>query len=63
LITSAADAGDIGSWGTALTIGNYGGGGNYYHYGYMSIFMVYNVGLTAAQVSQNYNAIRGRYGI
>jgi hypothetical protein len=63
LITSAADAGDIGSWGTALTIGNYGGGGGYNHYGYMSIFMVYNIGLTSSQVTQNFNAIRGRYGI
>ena len=63
LIVSAADAGNIGSWGTALTIGNYGGGGSYCHQGKISNFKIYNRALSAAEVSQNFNALRGRYGI
>jgi hypothetical protein len=62
LINSAADAGNIGSWGTTLYIGRYGGGGGYEHQGSISNFLVYkNKGLTAAEVSQNYNALVGRY--
>jgi hypothetical protein len=61
LIVSAADSGNIGSWGTALTIGGYGGGG-INHQGNISNLLVYkNKGLTAAEVLQNYNALRGRY--
>jgi hypothetical protein len=62
LIISAADAGNIGSWGTTLTIGGYGGGAGYYTQGNISNFLVYkNKGLTAAEVSQNYNALKSRY--
>jgi hypothetical protein len=64
LIVSAADAGNIGSWGTALTIGNYGGGGSYCHQGNISNLLVYkNKGLTAAEIQQNFNSLRGRFGI
>ena len=64
LVVSAADSGNIGSWGTTLTIGNYGGGGSYCHQGSLSNILVYkNKGLTAAEVSQNFNALRGRFGI
>lgn len=64
LITSASDTGNIGSWGTALTIGNYGGGGSYNHQGRISGILVYkNRGLTASEVLQNFNATRTRYGI
>ena len=64
LIVSAADAGNIGSWGTALTIGNYGGGGSYCHQGNISNLLVYkNKGLTAAEIQQNFNATRSRYGL
>ena len=63
LVTSQADTGSIGSWGTALTLGNYGGGGAYFHYGYYGGISVYNAGLTADQVAQNFEALRGRYGI
>ena len=64
LTASAADTGNIGSWGTALTIGNYGGGGSYCHQGHISGILVYkNRGLTATEVIQNFNALRGRYGI
>lgn len=62
-ITSQADTGSIGSWGTSLTLGNYGGGGGYFHYGYYGGISVYSAGLTSDQVSQNFEALRGRYGI
>ena len=64
LIVSAADAGNIGSWGTTLYIGRYGGGGGYEHQGSISNFLVYkNKGLTAAEVSQNFNAQKSRFGL
>ena len=63
LVNSAADTGNIGSWGTTLNIGRYGGGGNI-HLGSISNLFVYKgIGLTAAQVLQNFNALRGRYGL
>ena len=64
LMISASDAGNIGSWGTALTIGNYGGGGAYTHQGKLSNILVYkNKGLSAQEIQQNFNALRGRYGL
>jgi hypothetical protein len=64
LITSAADSGNIGSWGTTFNIGRYGGGSGYEHQGILSSLLVYkDKGLTAAEVQQNFNATRGRYGI
>jgi hypothetical protein len=64
LITSGADAGNIGSWGTALTIGNYGGGGSYCHQGNISNLLVYkNKALSAAEIQQNFNSVRSRFGI
>ena len=63
LVNSAADTGNIGSWGTTLNIGRYGGGGNI-HLGSISNLFVYKgIGLTAAQVLQNFNALRGRFGL
>ena len=49
--------------GGSLYIGNYDGGGNYYFAGYLSAVHCYNVTLTADQVLQNYNALRGRFGL
>lgn len=64
LITSATDLGNIGSWGTTLTIGNYGGGSSYYLQGYLPNILVYkNKGLSALEVKRNFNATRSRYGI
>ena len=64
LITSGADSGNIGSWGTTFNIGRYGGGSGYEHQGRLSSLLVYkDKGLTAAEVLQNFNATRGRYGI
>lgn len=51
---------------SGMSIGAYGGnsGSNSYWYnGALSMCRVYNRALTAAEVSQNFNAIRGRYGI
>lgn len=39
------------------------GGPSRYYIGRMSSVIAYNRALTASEVSQNYNAIRGRYGI
>jgi hypothetical protein len=62
LINSGTDNGNIGSWGTALTIGNYGGGGGYRHQGKLSNILVYkNKGLTAQEVKQLYNATKNRF--
>ena len=46
----------------AAFIGIYGGGG-YPFNGRISNTTIYNRALTATEVSQNYNALRGRYGI
>lgn len=45
----------------AATITNLGDGS--YLAGRWSVFKVYNRALTAAEVTQNYNALRGRYGL
>jgi hypothetical protein len=42
---------------------NYLGGANGYFNGYVGAFKVYYSALTAAQVAQNYNALRSRYGL
>ena len=64
LITSGSDGGNIGSWGTTFNIGRYGGNLNYCLQGRISGILVYkNKGLTAAEVRQNFNALRGRYGV
>jgi hypothetical protein len=63
LITSGADAGNIGSWGTTLNIGRYGGGG-LVHQGNLSSLLVYKgKGLTPQEIQQNYNALKSRYGL
>lgn len=44
-------------------IGIYGGAGGYPYNGSLSICRVYNRVLTAAEVLQNFNATKSRYGI
>ena len=62
LITSSSgDTHNISS--TTLNIGRHGGGTGYEHDGRMSNFKIYNRALTQAEISQNFNALRGRYGI
>ena len=43
--------------------GGYTGGHDYFYNGDLSIAKVYNRVLTAAEVLQNFNALRGRYGV
>ena len=43
--------------------GSYLGGATGYFNGYIGSWRVYGVGLTSAQIQQNFNATRGRYGI
>ena len=62
LITSSSgDTHNISS--TTLYIGRYGGSTGYEHHGYISNFKIYNRALSAAEVKQNFNALRSRYGI
>lgn len=49
--------------GAYLTIGNQHPGGDEMFYGRVSIARIYSKALTATQVSQNFAAMRGRYGI
>ncbi len=65
-VNSDAQVGTIGTNSSGMSIGCYGGNSGSYSYFYngsISIVRVYNVVLTAAQVLQNFNANRGRYGI
>jgi hypothetical protein len=43
--------------------GGYSGSRGYYYDGSLSICRVYGRALTAAEITQNFNAIRGRYGV
>lgn len=47
-----------------LTLGNYGGGGNYFFNGYLSSLKIYKGrGLSATEIQQNFETSRDRYGI
>ena len=61
LTTSASDSHNYAA--QALNIGKWGGN-NYYWNGKISYVKIYKgKGLTATEVAQNFNALRGRYGI
>lgn len=65
-VNSNATTGTLSTNSNGMSIGAYGGtsGSNAYYYnGALSVCRVYNRVLTAAQVSQNFNALRGRYGV
>ena len=55
--------------GTYLSLGKYDGGGSYlggvinYFNGYVGAWRIYNRALSAAEVSQNFNSQRGKYGL
>jgi hypothetical protein len=49
-------------WSNGLKIGMYTGAG-YYYQGKIGSVKFYNRALTAAEVSQEFNALRGRYGL
>jgi hypothetical protein len=46
-----------------MWIGVYGGAGGYFYNGNISAVSVYNRVLTASEVCQNFNALRGRFGL
>jgi hypothetical protein len=61
-VNSDAQTGTISTNASGMYIGSYNSGGYYYN-GALSICRVYNRVLSAAEVLQNFNAARGRYGI
>jgi hypothetical protein len=50
-------------WSVGIRVGYWNGGAGYAWQGYISNVMMYNTALTATQVTQNFNALRGRYGV
>jgi hypothetical protein len=66
LVASDSATGTIPSNSGGMSVGAYGGfDGPYGYYldGKISIVRVYNRVLTAAEVTQNFNALKGRYGV
>jgi hypothetical protein len=61
-VSSDTQTGTISTNASGMYIGSYNSGGYYYN-GALSICRVYNRVLSAAEVLQNFNASRGRYGI
>jgi len=53
----------LADWTQGLMIGCWSAFGVYFWDGLISNVMMYNIALTPEQVSQNFNAHRGRYGI
>lgn len=50
-------------WSQGLRVGYWSALGGYAWQGNISDVMMYNIALSADQVTQNFNALRGRYGI
>jgi len=68
LVNSDTQSGTIATNAGGMSIGAYGGytgagGRDYFYNGNEAVCKVYNRALSAAEVSQNFNALRGRYGI
>lgn len=57
---SVAKTGNMESGNSPFTIGN---GDNYPWYGKIAVVRVYNRGLTQAEVTQNYNSLKNRFGL
>lgn len=62
-VASGTQTGTISTNSSGMFIGAYGTGTGYFYNGALSICRVYNRVLSAAEVLQNFNAARGRYGI
>ena len=63
-VASVAASGTLSTGGTNQYIGKYGNAGNNYPFnGRIAESRVYNIALSAAQVLQNYNATKGRFGL
>jgi hypothetical protein len=66
LVNSDTQTGTIATNSGGMSIGVYGGfsgSRGYYYNGNLSSCKVYNRALTASEVSQNFNALRSRYGL
>jgi hypothetical protein len=66
LVNSDAQTGTIATNANGMSIGVYGGyngGRGYYYSGNIASVKIYNRELSADEVSQNFNATRGRYGV
>lgn len=48
---------------TQYVVGNYVGGGNYWLNGKIGVSKIYNRALSASEIKQNFEALRGRYSI
>jgi hypothetical protein len=62
ITTATGSASSTFAW-TSLIFGNINGGGAGWYSGKISTIKIYNRALSAAEVSQNFNALRGRFGI
>jgi hypothetical protein len=65
-VVAASASGLTGTIPTGQTgqyIGAYGPGSSYFLNGRIGVTRVYNIALTSTQVLQNFDAMRGRYGI
>jgi len=66
LVSSDTKTGTINTNSAGMSIGVYGGysgSRGYYYNGNLAMCKIYNKELTAAEISQNFNALRGRFGI
>jgi hypothetical protein len=62
LVTSDTLNAPVGVNPSGITIGSYNSGGYFYN-GSIGIVKVYNRAISAAEVRQNFNALKGRYGL
>jgi hypothetical protein len=66
LVNSDTQTGTISTNSGGMSIGAYGGytgAKSYYYNGNLAICKVYNKELTSAEILQNYNATKGRFGL
>lgn len=61
LTNTVAASGTLGGTGINMVVGNFSGA--YYSQGQIPVVKIYNKTLTAAEIQQNFNALRGRYGL
>jgi hypothetical protein len=61
LTNSVAGSGTLGGASSSHVIGSYSGA--YYSQGQIPVVRIYNRTLSAFEINQNFNALRGRYGI
>jgi hypothetical protein len=61
--SQVAKTGTISTDSGSFYIGQYPGGGAYNFPGGVAAVKIYNKALSAAEVTQNYNALKGRYGL